>query len=141
MPNRRAWLIAMATLLLAGHALAATIDVQLSDIQPGSGMIRVVLYKDADSFRHEERAFQIVSAPATATSAIVHFNDVPPGVYALLAYHDANNNKKLDLLMGMFPREGWGLSNDPTIIGPPRFSASAFTVADPVTRIGIRLHY
>lgn len=133
--------------LLIGSAMtclparAAEIAVLVSDIHPGTGSIRVALYKDSDSFRHEARALQVLSTPASAASVVVRFKDVPLGTYALLAYHDANDNQKLDLLLGMFPQEGWGLSNDPNVIGPPRFTASAFPVADQVTRIGVRLHY
>ena len=113
----------------------------VSDIQPGPGNIRVVLYAGADSFRHEDRAFQVLSVPATAASVAVVFTDLPVGQYAVLAYHDANDNKKLDLRFGMFPEEGWGLSNDPTVIGPPRFSASAFDVSEPGAKVPIRLSY
>jgi len=122
-------------------AQAATLDVTVSDIQPGPGNIRVALYANADSFRHEDRAFQVLSVPATTASVIVVFKDIPVGQYAVLAYHDANDNKKLDLRFGMFPEEGWGLSNDPTVIGPPRFSASAFDVSEPAAKVPIRLSY
>lgn len=122
-------------------AAAATLKVTVSDIQPGAGNIRVALYADAESFRHEDRATQVLSTPATTGSVVVVFPDIPAGQYAVIAYHDANDNKKLDLRLGMFPVEGWGLSNDPTVIGPPRFSASAFAVAEPSTDLIVRLNY
>lgn len=122
-------------------AYAATLDVTVSDIQPGPGNIRVALYANPDSFRHEDRAVQVLSSPATSVSVVVVFKDIPAGQYAVLAYHDANDNKKLDLRFGMFPIEGWGLSNDPTVIGPPRFSASAFDVADPDSKQTVHLNY
>jgi uncharacterized protein (DUF2141 family) len=133
--------------LLAGLAFggstarAASLNVTISDIQPGPGNIRVALYADADSFRHEDRATRVLSTGATASAVVVVFTDIPAGQYAVLAYHDANDNKKLDLRLGMFPEEGWGLSNDPTVIGPPRFSASAFDIAEPVTDLKVRLSY
>ena len=140
---RTAGLCLLAGLLSLGGmtAHAASLNVTVSDIQPGPGNIRVALYADADSFRHEDRAARVLSAPATAGSVLVVFTDVPAGRYAVLAYHDANDNKKLDLRFGMFPEEGWGLSNDPTVIGPPRFGASAFDVAEPSTDLAVRLHY
>ena len=49
-----------------------------------------------------------------------------PGRYALMAYHDENANGKLDLRLGMFPIEGYGLSRNPKVMGPPAFEDSAF---------------
>ena len=54
------------------------------------------------------------------------FDDIPPGRYALMAYHDANDDNKLNLRFGMFPQEGYALSNNPQVVGPPRFNDSAF---------------
>ena len=41
----------------------------------------------------------------------------------------------------MFPKEGYGLSNDPKIYGPPAFKDSAFQVPDSGTRMNIHLKY
>ena len=43
-----------------------------------------------------------------------------------MAYHDGNDDNKLNLRFGMFPTEGYALSNNPKVVGPPRFSDSAF---------------
>lgn len=133
-------LLAIAALGVSS-AHAATLTVTIGDIQPGPGNIRVALYADADSFRHEDRAVRVLSTPANAGSVAVVFSDIPAGKYTVLAYHDANDNKKLDLRFGMFPEEGWGLSNDPTVIGPPRFGASAFDVVEAGTNLRVRLNY
>lgn len=101
----------------------------------------MALYADADSFRHEDRALQVLSAPANSDSASVVFDGVKPGRYAVVAYHDANDNKRLDLLLGMFPREGWGLSNNPKVVGPPAFEPSAIDVAEPKTQTLVWLRY
>ena len=51
---------------------------------------------------------------------------MPPGRYALMAYHDENGDGKLGLRFGMFPTEGYALSSNPQVVGPPRFADSAF---------------
>ena len=79
--------------------------------------------------------------PANAASVVIDFGDTAPGRYAVIAYHDKNDNKKLDLILGMFPNEGWGLSNDPKVIGPPSFAASAFELAEPSSSLTVHLHY
>ena len=59
----------------------------------------------------------------------------------VMVYHDANADQTLNLRLGMFPTEGYGLSNNPKVMGPPRFADSAFEVAGPETAIDIRLAY
>ena len=49
--------------------------------------------------------------------------------------------KLVDRRFGMFPTEGYGLSKDPTVSGPPAFEDSAFEVgADPAS-ISIAIRY
>lgn len=125
----------------AAAANAADLDVRVDHVVPGPGPIHFVLYRGGAGFRHEDHAFRVMKAPAEAASASVRFQDVPPGQYAVMAYHDANSDQKLDLRFGMFPIEGWGLSNNPKVMGPPSFTASSFAVNDQSKSIVIDLHY
>jgi uncharacterized protein (DUF2141 family) len=58
-----------------------------------------------------------------------------------MAYHDADSDGKLGLRFGMFPTEGYGLSNNPKVMGPPKFADSAFDLTGPETSIEIKLSY
>ena len=141
MKKRLVLLCALGAGALAGSAHAADLKVVVHGVEPGNGAVRVALYSEAAGFRHEEHATTVLSTPASAGDVTVDFQALPPGRYALIAYHDENDDKKLDLLMGMFPREGWGLSNDPKVIGPPRFDASAFDFGATDATVAINLHY
>ena len=134
-------LVVVALTLAASSTYAANLVVIVPEVRPGPGSIRVALYQRADSFRHEGQAFHVLSVPATQKSTSVTFTGVPAGRYAIVAYQDTNDNKRLDLRFGMFPREPWGLSNDPKVMGPPSFEAAAFDVTEPLSRIEVRLHY
>lgn len=127
--------------LFASPAHAGDLEVKAEHISPGSGSIHVVLYRGATGFRHENRAFRVLKAPANSAIASVRFQSLPPGDYAVMVYHDANGNDKLDLRFGMFPIEGWGLSNNPKVMGPPSFKASKLSVDDQNKSIMIDLHY
>lgn len=127
--------------LLASSAHAGELDVRADHVAPGAGSIHVVLYRGAAGFRHEDRAFRVLTAPATSASASVRFEALPPGDYAVMVYHDANANGRLDTRLGMFPTEGWGLSNNPRVMGPPSFKASKVTIDDRDKAILIDLHY
>ena len=68
---------------------------------------------------------------ADRRNALAHgdpFDGLPTGRYAVMAYHDENADQKLNLRFGMFPTEGYGLSNNPAIIGPPKFADSVFAI-------------
>ena len=53
-----------------------------------------------------------ITRAASERNAVFHIKDLPIGEYAVRAFHDENNNGKLD--KGIFgqPVEGWGVSND-----------------------------
>lgn len=131
----------LAAFAFLGAARAANLTVEVHGVKPAEGAVRVALYAEPNGFRHEEHARSVLSVPASTPDVTVTFQDLLPGRYALIAYHDENDDKKLDLRFGMFPREGWGLSNDPEIIGPPRFEPSAFDIGSVNTTVALSLHY
>jgi uncharacterized protein (DUF2141 family) len=65
--------------------------------------------------------------PASAKSAT--FEKVADGTYAVSAFHDANGNGKLDTNFIGIPKEAVAMSNNPRVMGPPRFKPSLFEVA------------
>ena len=122
------------TLLLAGllfgaaGASAQTLRVDPQRVPHAQGSLRLALYAAPETSRKADKAFRTrEQAAATGTVSVV-FEDLPPGRYALLAYHDENGDGQLNRRLGMFPTEGYGLSNNPEVMGPPTFEASAFEV-------------
>lgn len=138
----------VAVLLSAMIASAAamadeqTLKVTLNGIEHDNGSVNVALFADDKSFRKADQAFATHQEPARKGSMTLVFDNVPAGNYAVMAYHDENGNGKLDLRLGMFPIEGYGLSNNPKVMGPPSFKASEFQVnADQPLEISIDLNY
>lgn len=57
-------------------------------------------------------------------------DNLPAGKYAVAILHDEDGNKKLNTALG-YPREGFGFSNNPTIlVGAPAFSKCAVELLD-----------
>jgi uncharacterized protein (DUF2141 family) len=125
----------------ASQAEPGTLVVTLNNVRDTTGNLRASLYRDPDSFRKEDKALQVVSIPAIRGDARLEFKDVPPGRYAIMAYHDADADGRLDLRLGMFPTEGYGLSNNPQVFGPPKFADSAFEVGGTETSVNISMSY
>jgi uncharacterized protein (DUF2141 family) len=135
--------LAFALLLAATgvHAEAARLDVRIKDVREATGNLRVSLYRDPETFRKEDRALKVIVVPATKGESRVTFDSIEPGKYALMAYHDENGDGKLNLRLGMFPTEGYALSNNPKVMGPPKFADSAFDVAAPETSSSLVIAY
>lgn len=133
----------LLALMSSGLAWAeeGSIVVNLKNIRDDSGMLRASLYREAETFRKEDKALQVIAVPSVKGAARLVFNGVPPGRYAIMAYHDENADGKLNLRLGMFPKEGYGLSNNPAIFGPPKFADSAFEHAGPATPVDINISY
>jgi uncharacterized protein (DUF2141 family) len=115
--------------------------VTLKDVADNTGNLRASIYREPDSFRKEALALEVVTIPAQKGNIQLAFKALPPGHYAIMAYHDADSDGKLGLRFGMFPTEGYGLSNNPKVMGPPKFADSAFDVTGPETSIEIKLSY
>lgn len=136
------------TLLLAGllfgaaGASAQTLRVDLQGVAHAQGSLRLALYAVPETFRKADKAFRTREQAAAAGTVSVVFEDLPPGRYALLAYHDENGDGQLNRRLGMFPTEGYGLSNNPEVMGPPTFEASAFEVtAEAPTHLAVDMRY
>ncbi len=117
------------TLLLTGILLQAqnTINVEVSGFDSNKGKASIGLFNEEETFLREanwKRFSEIKNQTATAT-----FTDIPDGIYAISVYHDENDNDKLDLIMGMMPKEDTGTSNNPKAkMGPPKWEESIFEV-------------
>lgn len=115
--------------------------VTLKNVRDSTGNLRASIYREPESFRKEDRAIEIVSIPAQKGDVQLVFKAMPAGRYAVMAYHDADSDGKLGLRFGMFPTEGYGLSNNPKVMGPPKFADSAFELNGAETSIDINLLY
>ncbi|MEO1092106.1 MAG: DUF2141 domain-containing protein [Pseudomonadota bacterium] len=127
----RALVLALGLLLTATPVVAGTVDltVRFDGIEARGGSLRVGLFDSAQGFAQREDgvvATQAVSADGE--TVVVHFDGLAPGHYAITAFHDADDDGSLDKALGVLPREGVALSNDPALVPPPAFDAMAVDV-------------
>ncbi|MFA9438960.1 DUF2141 domain-containing protein [Uliginosibacterium sp. sgz301328] len=144
--TRRVAACVAAAGLLAGAAptemaQAAPFEIAIGPLRSAEGNLRVGIYRDPASFRKEAQALKVITLPARTGRMVIKVDDLPPGRYAVMAYHDENGNDKLDLRLGMFPIEGYGLSNNPKVIGPPAFDDSAVATDHAGQRVDIEMRY
>jgi uncharacterized protein (DUF2141 family) len=138
-------LIALLALHLAAPPLMAsdlaTLSVTIEGIRSDQGEIRLALYADRQGFRNEEQSLRLVTQAAEPGSITLNLPPMPAADYAIIAYHDEDSNGRLNRRFGMFPTEGYGLSANPRLSGPPSFNDARFSVSAPHTAITIQLNY
>ncbi|WP_339657242.1 DUF2141 domain-containing protein [uncultured Maribacter sp.] len=66
------------------------------------------------------------------------FENVQPWEYAVSVLHDANGNQQMDFEANGMPTENYALSNNPNLMGPPRFEDVKFIVGHEDLALNIR---
>ena len=148
--RRTRWGLAFALLGLsagglpaAGAEQEAELTVVIEEIREIQGRVRIGVWSDPEAFGDSERRVAGASAPVSANTAVLTIKGLPPGVYAIAAYHDENDNGDFDLTLIGLPAEGLGFSNGAhvTILGAPSFEAAAIELKGPGTQTVIPLKY
>jgi len=119
--------IAMLTLTNDLIAQNKTITATVVNVTSDSGKVGFALY-DKSNFRL--KPIKASASKIIDGKSIVVFKDVIAGDYAIICYHDRNDNEKMDFRSNGMPLEDYGASNNIMSFGPPNFEDSKFTVSD-----------
>ncbi len=139
--KRRFWLGA-ALALSAGAAGAAELEVTVEGLRSGAGSVLLAVCSEA-SFLSRGGCPYTARARIEGRAARVTLGGIAPGVYAVQAVHDENDNLDLDRNLVGWPQEGFGFSNAPPMRrGPPRFGDAAIRIEEPrgAARVVIRYY-
>jgi len=127
---------------LAGSAQAARLVVEIEGIRSASGSVYVALFSKPEGFPDGNFCDQHMKIAAAAKPLTVIFDNVTPGNYAVGAYHDENNNGRLDTNFIGYPMEGYALSNGiRAVISRPRFIDAAFAVGSADEQVTLHIRY
>jgi uncharacterized protein (DUF2141 family) len=106
------------------------------------GVCRACLYDNAAAFSGKGDPVQCVEATIKNKSAVIIFNHVKKGSYAINLFHDANNNQKFDVNFLGIPKVGYGASgNKLPFAAAPTFSDNKFEVNNSAVLLAIKLRY
>jgi uncharacterized protein (DUF2141 family) len=112
------------------------IDFRAS-LKARGGVVRCGLFTSAGWL---EKPVRSALASAKTNIATCTFRNVEPGTYGVSAFHDRNNNGKLDKNWIGMPVEDYGASNDARgTFGPPRFEDAKFRFEGGHVRLSARL--
>ena len=139
----------MAVLLsgIAGPAFGADLTVIVHRVKSAKGgSVQVDLYKDPSTYRDIVLAGSgegVYGGNVAADSGSVEIviENIEPGIYALVGFHDENDDGKMNTLAFLpIPTEGFGAGNNAArSFGPPAFEASSIEIGteDLTTSFGI----
>jgi uncharacterized protein (DUF2141 family) len=112
-----------------------TITVIVEGVETNQGVVNVAV---CDRDLSEEGCPYSKEVTAKAGFVETRFDGLPPGVYAVVGYHDENGNNEFDKFLGV-PREPYALSNRAGEKMVPTFRDAALKVNEGDNTVIIRL--
>lgn len=114
------------------------LTVTFSGMKSDKGNLFVALYNTETSFLKKDYKGEITEIKNK--KAVILFKNLPKGVYAISAFHDANDNKKMDTNFLGIPKEPIGISNNAKgFMGPPKYKDAKFNL-DSDKKISIKVN-
>ncbi|MEO6092491.1 MAG: DUF2141 domain-containing protein [Novosphingobium sp.] len=116
------------------------LTIRITNIRNAQGEVRAEVCPQASFLRDDCR--YAASAPARPGVALLTVRGIPPGRYAVQAFHDENGNHRVDRALFGIPREGVAFSNDaPIRFGPPKWADAAFAFTGGEQAIQMKARY
>lgn len=113
-----------------------TITVTIDNVTSDQGKVLTALHTP-DTFMKGAGVMNAESVIKEGKVSVT-FTNVAPGSYALMAMHDANDNKRMDYEANGMPIEAYGMSGNDMTMGPPNFEMAKFEVANTDLEFNIR---
>ena len=131
-----------AAIVTAGPASAARLIVTIDGMHSAQGNVFVGLYATPSKFLNGNQCDAQYKVRASTKPITVVFDNLPPGSYAVGAYHDENANDHLDTNFLGLPVEGYALSNGVrAVMSKPTFQQAAFTVGAQDKPVALHIRY
>ena len=127
----------MAVLFIVSSITAQnnTVKATVVNARSDAGKISYALYTK-DTFMKEP--IQAKTSKIKKGKSVVVFENVPAGEYAILCYHDKNNNDRMDFEPNGMPLEDYGSSNNVMRFGPPQYNDAKFEVTNKNLELNIK---
>lgn len=128
----------VATALFISTSISAqnkTITATVVNVTSDSGKVGFALYNKTTFMKTPIQAknAKIVDGISTVT-----FDNLDSGEYAIICYHDSNDNDKMDFRPNGMPIENYGASNNDMSFGPPSYEKAKFVVSDKNVSLDIK---
>ncbi len=114
-----------------------TIQLEVQNIKPSKGSIKVAIFGAEEEFLVDDKAIQGHSVATTNSDKLtITLKNLPFGTYAIAIYQDLNDNGKLDTNLFGVPKEPYGFSNNArSKWGAPKYEIAKFELNQEVLKI------
>lgn len=120
--------ILVATVSLFANNPAHQLTIVVKNIQSKEGVLAVSIFDSEGQWLKNGQSQKV--AVGEEPNAVLTFDDLPTGTYAVSVYHDKNANDELDTGAFGIPMEAYGFSNDARgLFGPADFEDCKFEVS------------
>lgn len=114
------------------------LEITFTGIKEKTGTVHVALYKGVDTFM--KKAIKNGKAKVNGDEVTIVFEGLSYGEYTVSAYHDENENDKMDTKAFGIPLEPYGFSNNARgMFGPPSYEDCMFKVNKELVKQSIKL--
>lgn len=104
------------------------LTVAVSGLKNDTGVVKVGLYNSDGTFL--KATYKSLASEIKDNKAVVTFDNLPTGEYAISTYHDENSNGKLDRNAMGAPSEEYAASNNAKgFMGRPSYQDAKFNVS------------
>lgn len=134
-------------LIVFSHSLLAdlvgSIEVVVEGLRNENGVVEVVLFNSEEGYPDKtERAYQLRKSTIENGRAVVVFESIPQGQYAIGAMHDEDDNGKLKVNFLGIPKEGTAASNNAKeSFGPPDFDNARIELSTNKLEVSMKMQY
>ncbi|TXD47119.1 DUF2141 domain-containing protein [Polaribacter sp. IC073] len=130
--------ILVAAMLSITNSVTAqnnSITATVVNVSSEKGKVGFALYnkENFNSIPVQGKEGKIIDGKST-----VVFENVPSGEYAIICYHDKNNNGKMDFSANRMPLEDYGASNNVMAFAPPTFEGAKFMLKDENMKLDLK---
>ena len=104
-----------------------SITATVVNVTSDSGKVGFALYNKTTFMM---RPLQSKNAKIENGKSTVIFKNIKAGEYAVICFHDKNDNGRMDFQENGMPLEDYGASNNVMNFGPPRYDDAKFVVTN-----------
>lgn len=117
--------------IVTSSLLSSEIHIELNNLQPTCGSLKIGLYHSKTTFLSVKKAFRHIKSNKIFTK-VYRFKNIPNGTYAIALFCDENHNGKFDTNFLGIPKEAYGFSNNPKVFGKPDFDDAKFELEESI---------
>ncbi len=114
-----------------GAKKRGSLIVKFNGMSSNNGKVIIALCNSDANYKDHKSPFIGKSISIDKNTAIVEFEDLPSGEYAIKAFHDEDSNDDLNTNIFGIPVEDYGFSNNArSMFGPPSWQDAKFVLND-----------